>query len=191
MANYIYTNDGLVNADELAHYGVPGMRWGHRKAMRLEKRTTRRFAKAGRTQGMSDYYRDKAAEIRRKHDSMAAALDKKAKQYDKQGGAVKAEVTRRAAEALRKRGMNASASDAASAARYAKKTEKLLAKANKYADKKHVDLGKNKINSIIKESKKKGYDREKNLNEWQKEMELEEKLGSDNYATYNKIRGRG
>lgn len=31
MSNYIYTNEGLVNADELMHYGVPGMRWGHRK----------------------------------------------------------------------------------------------------------------------------------------------------------------
>lgn len=31
MSNYIYTADGLVNADELMHYGVPGMRWGHRK----------------------------------------------------------------------------------------------------------------------------------------------------------------
>lgn len=31
MSNYIYTNDGLVNEDELAHYGVPGMRWGRRK----------------------------------------------------------------------------------------------------------------------------------------------------------------
>lgn len=31
MANYIYTNNGLVNTDDLAHYGVPGMRWGHRK----------------------------------------------------------------------------------------------------------------------------------------------------------------
>lgn len=32
MANYIYTNDGLVNTDELAHYGVPGMKWGVRKS---------------------------------------------------------------------------------------------------------------------------------------------------------------
>ena len=31
MSNYIYTNEGLINADELMHYGVPGMRWGHRK----------------------------------------------------------------------------------------------------------------------------------------------------------------
>ena len=32
MPNYIYTNDGLVNADELKHYGVPGMKWGRRKS---------------------------------------------------------------------------------------------------------------------------------------------------------------
>lgn len=31
MADYIYTSDGLVSTDELAHYGVPGMRWGRRK----------------------------------------------------------------------------------------------------------------------------------------------------------------
>lgn len=31
MSNYIHTNEGLVNVDELMHYGVPGMRWGHRK----------------------------------------------------------------------------------------------------------------------------------------------------------------
>lgn len=47
MSNYIYTNDGLVNADELAHYGVPGMRWGHRKNSYV-KRTVRGHAGPGR-----------------------------------------------------------------------------------------------------------------------------------------------
>lgn len=31
MADYIYTSDGLVNTDELAHHGIPGMRWGVRR----------------------------------------------------------------------------------------------------------------------------------------------------------------
>lgn len=31
MADYIYTNEGLVNTDELAHHGIPGMKWGIRR----------------------------------------------------------------------------------------------------------------------------------------------------------------
>lgn len=30
-SDYIYTNEGLISVNELMHYGVPGMRWGHRR----------------------------------------------------------------------------------------------------------------------------------------------------------------
>ena len=70
MSNYIYTNDGLVNVDELMHYGVPGMRWGHRK---------NRYA------GVStDGSKRRAAEQARQQ-MIAAKKNKRAKQkaYDK------------------------------------------------------------------------------------------------------------
>lgn len=47
MSNYIYTNEGLVNADELMHYGVPGMKWGRRKNSYV-KRAVRGHAGPGR-----------------------------------------------------------------------------------------------------------------------------------------------
>jgi hypothetical protein len=42
MSDYIYTSNGLVNADDLMHYGVPGMKWGHRKRYTLTGKYERR-----------------------------------------------------------------------------------------------------------------------------------------------------
>jgi uncharacterized iron-regulated protein len=50
MADYIYTNGQLYSTDELTHYGIPGMRWGVRRA---EKRSAR-IERKGRKKGWSD-----------------------------------------------------------------------------------------------------------------------------------------
>lgn len=70
MSNYIYTNEGLVNTDELIHYGVPGMRWGHRK---------NRYA------GISTDGSKRRAAERARQQMIAAKQNKRAKQkaYDK------------------------------------------------------------------------------------------------------------
>lgn len=44
-SNYIYSNGQLYNTDELMHYGVPGMRWGHRKAKMQQIRANRKQRK--------------------------------------------------------------------------------------------------------------------------------------------------
>ena len=70
MSNYIYTNDGLINADDLMHYGVPGMRWGHRR---------NRYA------GVSTDGSKKRAAEKARQQLIAAKKNKRVKQkeYDK------------------------------------------------------------------------------------------------------------
>lgn len=70
MANYIITNNGLVNADELMHYGVLGMKWGVRRYQNADGTLT-----AAGKKRYSDSY----------NDLQNAKYDKKekAKEYNK------------------------------------------------------------------------------------------------------------
>jgi hypothetical protein len=35
MSNYVIVGGDLVSCDSLMHYGVKGMRWGHRKTQKI------------------------------------------------------------------------------------------------------------------------------------------------------------
>lgn len=192
MSKYILTADGKLyhydaSESELYHYGVPGMKWGVRN--KRELKVAKRFARAGRKQGVADYYRDEGRNAYKKHDENARVLDKTAKKYEQQGAYIKAQLARKAASALRARGQNIKARNDAIADSYNKKVEKLTMKAEKYATKKRVDLGTKKIKSILGESKKKGYEREKSINDYARERDIEDALGEQGYDAYNKLRG--
>lgn len=178
------------NNNELYHYGVPGMKWGHRKAQRLEAKYTRKLSRSGRARGAAEYERNAGDAAYKKHDATAKVFDKVAKKNEKSGNYLKAEAARRAAEAVRARGSNIKQQHDAAAKYLEKQADKLQEKANTFASKKRVDMGKDKIDSILKTSKQKGYEYRKASDEYQKETAMRERIGDNAYDTLERIRGR-
>ena len=236
--NYYMTR---LPEDELMHYGVKGMKWGVRRARKLQskaniardsakewdemagyarakgkvkkadkysanaaedradaakyqakanRKVEKRYAKAGRVAGEAAFERDKGDQEYKRHNESAKVFDKAAAKYEKQGSYFKAEASRKSAEALRARGENIRAAQYELADGYLKRSNKLNKKADEFAKSTDINLGKKKVDSILSEWKKKGYDDAKEWDEINREMETEELLGSTGYDVYNKLRGK-
>lgn len=195
MSYHILTADGHLYhcdsaGDELCHYGVPGMKWGQRKALKRTARYEKKLSRAGRRFGAADYERSQGDEAMRKHEHNAKVLDKAAKKYESEGKLFRAEAARKSAAALRSRGANIKAGHDADARRIEARAEKLQNKANKYATKKKVDLGKSKADDILNRSKNVGFNEAKSWAEFGKRMEIESKYGANALSAYDKIRGK-
>lgn len=183
MWEYNYTN-------ELYHHGVKGMKWGKRKAQRLENKVGRKYKKAGVALGKSDYYKSEGDKAYKSHNSTAKAFEKQAKVFESKGNMLRAELARKSAASIRERGANIRAENQKMADRYAKKAEKNKEKASAFATKKRVDIGKNKINSIMSESRKKGYNSESSTNEILKEDRIRDRYGDSGLSVYKYAQGK-
>lgn len=84
MSEYIMTADGrFYSRDELCHYGVPGMKWGHRKAQQYEvkARTARESAKEWKEIGAHKTAKLLAKGKTAKADKVALKYKLRADQY--------------------------------------------------------------------------------------------------------------
>ena len=83
--NYILTSQGsFLSEEELYHYGVPGMKWGHRKAKLLDKANISRQS-AKEWDEMAKYAEQKGKMKRAAKYKKNAALDRAdALKYEKQ-----------------------------------------------------------------------------------------------------------
>lgn len=71
MANYIYNNG------ELMHYGVPGMRWGVRRAQRREARIERKGARKGWSNDTIDVSKIRAKKVKQMSNAELKKLNER------------------------------------------------------------------------------------------------------------------
>lgn len=157
---------------------------------RVVKKIENRYKRAGAQAGRAEYERHKGAEAVRKHERDAKVMDDLAKKYDSSGKIIKAEAARRSAEAIRERGKNISDEHERVAKTYLKSSDAANRKASEIATATNVNIGKKKVDSIIKNAKKAGYEDAKEWDDVSAEQNKRKMLGDDGYETYRYIRGR-
>lgn len=157
---------------------------------RAENKVARKLNRSGKNAGYAQYEREQGAAAMQKHEAKAKVFDKAAKQYEAKGSVFKAEAMRDAANAVRTRGANIKSKYDTTASRYELRSEKLKQKATDFATTKKVNIGKSTVDSILKDSRKRGYDSSKSYDEYQKEQKTRGVLGDGGYAVYRAIRGK-
>lgn len=160
------------------------------KNAKSEFKLEKKYKAVGRKMGMADYQRDKGNAEYKKHDDMANVLDKSARKWERDGNYFKAELARKSAASLRARGENRRAAQYELADYYVQRGNKLTQKANTFATKKNVSLGKSKVDSILKEGRQEGRNLAKANDEFDREMRVQDTFGDAGVDVYNRARGK-
>lgn len=221
---WVYSNN------ELYHYGVPGMKWGVRKAYKqadkrdaaisrysaldarakaalakgrsgkaarlskkaneykteadkyqskLTKKVESRYAKAGEAAGKARYHKELGDKAYKEYDTKAKALEKQAAYEDKHGKSLSALSLRESAATMRMRGVEARQAQMKVAKSYMEQNKKLNQKASDFATATRTQLGSKKVESILKKSANKMYDRNKAYDAPGEEERANRNLSSD------------
>ncbi len=205
----------LYYESSLAHHGIKGQKWGERRFQtkdgsltpagreryddndskkvnrsqkRHEKKMEKKLRYVGRAKGHADYENEKIAESQKKHEDIAKRFDRVAKKNANSGLGIKSDLAKFAADKIRKRSENQVEKRKEEAEYWTKQADKMQAKADKYATKKRVDLGKKQVANAIKKGRDEGYENSKEYDKRQKEDNLREKLGDDRYDKLQKIK---
>lgn len=175
----------LKDSPDIAHYGVRGMKWGVRKAIRKSSKSERLSRKAEKYEAKSAAAKLRAAKLHNKYDlagagrlgvkaarknKKAVAYDRKAKAAIKSGNEKQALKYQSLAEKNRyKAAKNESKSNTLDRSKgYGVRAEKAASKADKYAKKaakakmkianndRYIDMMSRKANSFARKDKDRG-----------------------------------
>lgn len=193
----------------LQHHGVKGMKWGRRryqnkdgsltpagkareekKQAKYTKKLTKKYAWAGKNAGAAKYYRDKGDELTEIGERVARKAESAARDQAGKGNIARSKALQVSANASRNAAAKARKDYDDRAAGYEYAAKRANEKASKYATKKRVDLGKNEVDKILRDNKKRGYELAKQEHQDRNNAALREAMGDTVYGIYDMTRDK-
>ncbi|MEG2513972.1 MAG: hypothetical protein RSA92_01435, partial [Bacteroidaceae bacterium] len=128
--------------------------------------------------GHAKYHRDKGLKAMKNNESIAKVMDYKANQYESTGKYIRAQTMKTAASKTRNTGEKIKNEENQYSTQLERISKESKQKVTDYATKKKIDLGKEHVNRILRESKNKGYDEAARNDERQKIENVRAVLGA-------------
>jgi len=139
-----------MNQNELAHFGVVGMKWGRRRAEKAAE-------KAGRYRATAKYNTAESKRVASGFHNRANDLEKGASDQARSGAVFRSAATKSAAKINRERALEVENEGASNTKYFNRVSEKKAMKARKLAEKYGDAETKKKVESLIKSNAHKPY----------------------------------